>query len=188
MGKALKEVKNRDSIIGFAGNVSSHRWVCRAHGCHFDGPVAKDAEGRTVLDGTVMSKSSRVMFRWSFLFKSHLPQMHADDVGRVRWYACVFCHADVECDGDAAFLGEEALMEHIEEAHVGEGRWPEGQVLTRMNAVVGRPGEVGTSWDIWLPDHYVGAVASSSLRSVGEDRRISVDIRRKPVPLSVVVP
>lgn len=174
---ALKESKNRDSFISIpgldlgVGNVSRHRWVCRAPGCDFDGPVAvsEDGEGAAVLDPMVLSRSPRVMFRWSFLFKSHLPHP-SSDVERLRWYGCVFCHARVDCEDETGvYLGEEALMGHIEEMHVGEGKWPEREVCQRMGCVVGRPGMLGAGeeCDIWLPDHYRGCESGSGSGSEG---------------------
>ena len=151
------------------------------------------------LDTTILSRSPRVLFRWSFLFKSHLPHP-SSDVERLRWYACVFCHARIECEdqtgaGAGVYLGEEALMAHIEEMHVGEGKWPEGQVKERMGCVVGKPGLIGDDWDIFLPDWYGSSSGINSGRSslsaveadVGEEARgeeVSVmekTVRRKPI-------
>jgi len=153
------------------------------------------------LDPTVLSRTPRVLFRWSFLFKSHLPHP-SSDVERLRWYACVFCHARIDCDeqagvGPGVYLGEEALMAHIEEAHIGEGKWPKGQVKERMGCVVGRPGLVGGAeeWDIFLPDWYGSSSGTDSGRSslsaievdVGGEARgeagsvMEKAVRRKPV-------
>lgn len=198
---ALKEAKHRDSILPGARHVSNHSWVCKTPSCHFSGPAVRDAEGKATFDSTILSKSPRVMYRWSFLFKSHVQQKDDDDVERLKWYGCVFCHASADVNAETAnFLGEEALMLHIEEAHVGEGKWPQGKVLERMGCVVGRPGAVGAEWDIWLPDHYASSSGSGS--SLGSSGRSSISagsvggeggvggvgaVRRKPVPLSLSV-
>lgn len=72
-------------------------------------------------------------------------------------------------------------MLHIEANHMGEGKWPTGDVLKRMGCVIGAKGKE-MEWDIWLPDHYRDSSAESAV-SVGEARRV---IRRKPLRLSIV--
>ena len=190
---ALKESKNRDSFIAIpgldlgVGNVGRHRWVCRGAGCDFDGPVSNDGSsegGGAVLDTTIHSRTPRVLFRWSFLFKSHLPHP-SSDVERLRWYACVFCHARVDSDdhvgASGVYLGEEALLAHIEEAHIGEGKWPEGQVKERMGCVVGRPGMVGGAeeWDIFLPDWYGSSSGCGSDSGRSSMSAVEVDVGGK---------
>lgn len=94
---------------------------------------------------------------------------------------CADCTTSTATTGtDAFFLGEEALMLHIEASHMGDGKWPTGDVLKRMGCVIGFKG-AETEWDIWLPDHYRDGSAESAL-SVGEGRRV---IRRKPLRVSV---
>lgn len=198
---ALKESRpnHRNSLL-LVGNRHTtpelqHRWVCKSPNCHFDMPASTDAiSGKATPDPTILSKSPRIMYRHSFLFKSHVPARDAEDDGieRLKWYGCVFCHASADVQAETVnFLGEEALMLHIEAAHVGEGKWPQGKVLQRMGCVVGRPEDtVAAEWDIWLPNHYASSSspASSARTSVsaGSEAGASI-VRRKPVPLSLSV-
>lgn len=117
-------------------------WKCTR--CDFEGRMAQDMKGQKSTDSRVV-QADGIQYRWEFLFKCHVPQK---DRGSplASSYGCVFCCA--EGRGTPIFGGIPSFMSHIQEHRE---RPPSGEILYRMNCVIGRQASLGEEFDITLP-------------------------------------
>ncbi|MCJ1392001.1 hypothetical protein MMC18_004868 [Xylographa bjoerkii] len=113
--KAFEEIKRVSSIY----NASSF-WKCKK--CHFEGRMMRDARGHKSIDTRVYGANG-ILYRWEFLFKSHvqlkdaLPTMDST-------FGCIFCC--VEGKGTPIFGGMNNFLAHMQEHR---GRPPTGEVV-----------------------------------------------------------
>lgn len=117
-------------------------WQCTR--CEFEGRMAQDMKGQKSTDSRVV-QADGIQYRWEFLFKCHVPQK---DRGSplASSYGCVFCCA--EGRGTPIFGGIPSFMSHIQEHRE---RPPSGEILYRMNCVIGRQASLDEEFDITLP-------------------------------------
>ncbi|MCJ1472694.1 hypothetical protein MMC13_001343 [Lambiella insularis] len=117
-------------------------WKCKK--CYFEGRMTKDARGQRCIDKRIYG-SNGILYRWEFLFKSHvqledaLPTMDST-------FGCIFCC--VEGKGTPIFGGVNNFLAHMQEHRA---RPPMGEVLYRMSCVVGRAPGAEEEFDIALP-------------------------------------
>lgn len=116
-------------------------WQCSQ--CRFEGRLVHDKK-RKGYDSRVMI-SEGVQFRWVFLFKSHVKSR--DDMldPMQSSFGCVFCCA--EGRGTPTFGGVRSLMAHLQEHRE---RLPRGEVLYRMNCLIGRQASPDEDFDVNL--------------------------------------
>lgn len=86
-----------------------------------------------------------IQFRWEFLFKSHVECRDAAPNPLKSTFGCIFCCA--EGKGTPTFGGAQSFMDHLQEHRV---RLPAGEVLYRMNCIVGRKASMEEDFDIAL--------------------------------------
>jgi hypothetical protein len=109
-------------------------WKCTK--CSFEGRMHNDARGRKIIDPRVYSTPhGEILYRWQFLFKSHVCLKETLLNPLEASFGCVFCCARGE--GTPIFGGAKSFLAHLCE-HRAEGRLPEGEVLYRVGAVTGR--------------------------------------------------
>jgi hypothetical protein len=118
-------------------------WVCKSSGCRFEGMIIKND-----LDRRMIKFSDQLIFKWTFLFKCHLPAKTGDD----KAYGCVFCASPVGPTIGAlpVFRGDRAFLMHIQDQHIGDGRWPTGPTKYRVGCTVDSDIPEDNTWDILL--------------------------------------
>ena len=125
-------------------------WKCSK--CEFEGRVGTDSKGKKSFDTRVLSADG-ILYRWEFLFKSHV---HVGEKGSggvnplTSTFGCMFCCAQGK--GTPQFGGVQSLMKHLQDHR---DRLPTGEVLYRINCVIGRAAEVGEEYDINLPSRVI---------------------------------
>jgi hypothetical protein len=119
-------------------------WKCKS--CHFEGHMTEDAQGRKSIDTRVRSAYG-VLYRWEFLFKSHVQLKDALSKPTDATFACIFCCA--EGTGTPIFGGVRNFLSHLQEHRA---RPPiTGEVLYRVGCVIGRTPSPDEAFDIALP-------------------------------------
>ena len=124
------------------GGIYNAAKFLRCKTCKFEGLLVPANKKQHGLDMRVTSLVG-IHFRWEFLFKSHV---HAKDVvsdPTKGVFGCMFCCA--EGKGTPTFEGVTAFMEHLVEHR---SRLPTGEVLYRMNCLVGRQAHMEEDFDI----------------------------------------
>lgn len=117
-------------------------WKCSK--CDFEGRMAKDSKGQKSTDPRIVHADG-IHYRWEFLFKCHVP-MKDGGSPLASSYGCVFCCA--EGRGTPIFGGISSFMTHIQEHRE---RPPNGEILYRMNCIIGRQAGPDEEFDITLP-------------------------------------
>ncbi|KAL8790488.1 MAG: hypothetical protein Q9213_000640 [Squamulea squamosa] len=117
-------------------------WQC-TH-CKFEGRLVQLEKKTKDFDQQVMLADG-IQFRWVFLFKSHVERKDANPNPLRSTFGCIFCCA--EGRGTPTFNGAQALMDHLQEHRV---RVPVGEVLYRMNAIVGEKMPMEADFDVNL--------------------------------------
>ena len=117
-------------------------WQCCK--CRFEGRLVHDQNKQARYDSRVMVADG-VQFRWVFLFKSHVKSRDDMMDPMQASYGCIFCCA--EGRGTPTFGGVRSLMAHLQEHRE---RLPRGEVLYRMNCLVGRRAGPDDDFDINL--------------------------------------
>ena len=99
-----------------------------------------------VVDKRVLTADG-IQFRWDFLFKSHvaLESKDASPDFLKSTFGCMFCTA--EGKGTPTFGGAQMLMAHLQEHRE---RLPSGEVLYRLNCLVGPRASLQEDFDINL--------------------------------------
>ena len=116
-------------------------WQCRH--CKFEGrsvPIDKKKSG---YDMRVFKLVEGIQFRWEFMFKSHVPSKDADSSPTKAAFGCIFCCTDGK--GTPICNGIQSFMDHLTEHR---GKLPAGDVLYRMNCLVGRQAAIVEDFDI----------------------------------------
>lgn len=116
-------------------------WQCKS--CKFEGRLVVVDKKTNRYDMRVFKLVDGIQFRWEFMFKSHLVQKDSLPDPTKSGFGCVFCC--VEGLGTPTFEGIQAFMEHLSEHR---DRLPSGEVLYRMNCLVGRQAAVDEDFDI----------------------------------------
>ena len=118
-------------------------WQCKK--CTFQGRMVTDEKKKKGYDRRVLVFSEGIQFRWQFLFKSHVETKELSPDPSQATFGCVFCCA--EGRGTPTFGGVQTFMNHLQEHR---DRQPSGEVLYRMNCIVGRRAEINEDFDINL--------------------------------------
>ncbi|KAL8811318.1 MAG: hypothetical protein Q9200_001901 [Gallowayella weberi] len=117
-------------------------WQCIR--CNFEGRLVQIDKKTKDFDQQVMLADG-IQFRWVFLFKSHVECKKANPNPLRSTFGCMFCCA--EGNGTPVFEGAQNLMDHLQEHRV---RLPAGEVLYRMNCLIGTRAPVDADFDINL--------------------------------------
>ena len=111
--------------------------------CKFAGrliPIDKETNG---FDMRVFKLVQGIQFRWEFMFKSHVRVKEACSDPTKATFGCIFCCA--EGRGTPLFGGIQTFMNHL---LVHREHLPTGEVLYRMNCLVGRQAAITEDFDI----------------------------------------
>jgi len=123
--------------------------VCSKSGCYFEGMLEGDRADKTAVNRKIVrGVYNKIYFRWSFMFKCHLPSRGHED----RKFGCVFCSHSASKAGNKlpVFHAEAQYLGHILDVHMGEGRWPDEMILGRLGAVVSSSWPDHDKWDLLL--------------------------------------
>ena len=123
-------------------------WQCRK--CKFQGRMVTDEKQNKGYDRRVLVFSEGIQFRWQFLFKSHVETKELSQDPSQGTFGCVFCGA--EGRGTPTFGGVQSFLNHLQEHR---DRQPSGEILYRMNSIVGRRAELNEDFDINLMSRVV---------------------------------
>lgn len=136
--KALQERQRPGSMYS-----SVRFWQCKS--CKFEGRLIQPEKKKMKDFDQQVMVAEGIQFRWVFLFKSHVECRDASPNPLRSTLGCMFCCA--EGRGTPVFRGAAALMEHMQEHRI---RLPVGEVLYRMNALVGEMAPLGADFDVNL--------------------------------------
>ena len=115
-------------------------WQCTK--CKFEGHLLMLDKKTKAVDRRVLTAEG-IQFRWDFLFKSHIESKDATSDFLSATFGCMFCTA--EGKGTPTFGGAQMLMAHLQEHRA----WlPTGEVVYRMNALVGPRARLDEDFDI----------------------------------------
>lgn len=117
-------------------------WQCSR--CKFEGRLVQIDRKTARCDRQVMLADG-IQFRWEFLFKSHVECRDAAPNPLKSTFGCIFCCA--EGRGTPTFGGAQSFMDHLQEHRI---RLPVGEVVYRMNCLVGRKASTEEDFDINL--------------------------------------
>jgi len=115
-------------------------WQCSK--CKFEGRLLMLDKKTKAVDRRVLTADG-VQFRWDFLFKSHTERKDTTSDFLSATFGCIFCTA--EGRGTPIFGGAQMLMAHLQEHRE---KLPSGEVLYRMNALVGPRAALDEDFDI----------------------------------------
>ena len=111
--------------------------------CKFEGRLIPIDKKKGRFDMRVFKLVQGIQFRWEFMFKSHIQVKQACSDPTKATFGCIFCCADGRrtpmFDGIQTFMNH--LIEHREQL-------PTGEVLYRMNCLVGRQAAIDEDFDI----------------------------------------
>lgn len=116
-------------------------YQCRQ--CKFEGRLISIDKKRSGFDMRVFKLVQGIQFRWEFMFKSHIQVKEACSDPTKATFGCIFCCA--EGRGTPMFGGIQTFMNHLVEHRE---RLPTGEVLYRMNCLVGRQAAMDEDFDI----------------------------------------
>ena len=111
--------------------------------CKFEGRLISIDKKRSGFDMRVFKLVQGIQFRWEFMFKSHIQVKEACSDPTKATFGCMFCCA--EGRGTPMFGGIQTFMNHLVEHRE---RLPTGEVLYRMNCLVGRQAAIDENFDI----------------------------------------
>ena len=117
-------------------------WQCSR--CKFEGRLIQ-IDKKTVGTDRQILLADGIQFRWEFLFKSHVECRNAASNPLKSTFGCIFCCA--EGRGTPTFGGAQSFMDHLQEHRV---RLPVGEVLYRMNCLIGDKSHMSEDFDINL--------------------------------------
>ena len=116
-------------------------WKCRQ--CKFEGHLIPTNEKEKAYDMRVFKLVDGIQFRWEFMFKSHVASKDLESNPTKATFACIFCCS--EARGAPTFGGIQNFMNHLLEHR---DPLPMGEVLHRMNCLVGRQAALNENFDI----------------------------------------
>ena len=116
-------------------------WQCRH--CRFEGRLVHVNKKQNGYDMRIFRLVEGIQFRWEFMFKSHIPDKNPDFNPAKATFGCMFCCADGR--PMPSFNGIQSFMDHLVEHR---DPLPTGEVLYRMNCLVGRQAAPEEDFDI----------------------------------------
>ena len=140
IGDKKKAMDERERLVGMYS--TNKYWQCSR--CSFEGCMVIRNKKIKGYDTRVIATEG-VQLRWEFLFKSHVESKDANLDPLRASYGCMFCCADGR--GTPTFGGIQSFMGHLQEHR---DRLPSGEVLYRMNCLVGRLADPREDFDINL--------------------------------------
>ena len=111
--------------------------------CKFEGRLVPIDKKKSGFDLRVFKLVQGIQFRWEFMFKSHIQVKEACSDPTKATFGCVFCCA--EGRGTPMFGGIQTFMNHLVEHRE---HLPTGEVLYRMNCLVGKQATIDEDFDI----------------------------------------
>ena len=111
--------------------------------CKFEGRLQPTDKKKMGFDMRVFKLVQGIQFRWEFMFKSHIQAKEACSDPTKATFGCIFCCA--EGKGTPMFGGIQTFMNHLVEHRE---HFPTGDVLYRMNCLVGRQATINEDFDI----------------------------------------
>ena len=111
--------------------------------CKFEGRLIPMDKQNSGFDMRVFKLVQGIQFRWEFMFKSHIQVKEACSDPTKATFGCIFCCA--EGKGTPMFGGIQTFMNHLVEHRE---YLPTGEVLYRMNCLVGRQAAIDEDFDI----------------------------------------
>ncbi|KAF6233706.1 hypothetical protein HO173_007918 [Letharia columbiana] len=111
--------------------------------CKFEGRLIPIDKKKSGFDMRVFKLVQGIQFRWEFMFKSHIQVKEACSDPTKATFGCIFCCA--EGRGTPMFGGIQTFMNHLVEHRE---HFPTGEVLYRMNCLVGRQAAIDEDFDI----------------------------------------
>lgn len=140
IGDKKKAMGERERLIGMY--TTNKYWQCSR--CNFEGRMVIRDKKTKGYDNRITATEG-IQLRWEFLFKSHVEFRDINSDPLSASFGCMFCCA--EGRGTPTFGGIQSLMGHLQEHR---DRLPSGEVLYRMNCLVGRRAEPTEDFDINL--------------------------------------
>lgn len=122
-------------------------WQCAK--CKFEGRMVMIDRKRKGFDTRVFMTEG-IQFHWEFLFKSHVESKDGHPDPLRATFGCIFCCA--EGRGTPTFGGADSFMTHLQEHR---DRLPTGEVLYRMNCLVGQRAQQDDNFDVNLVSRIV---------------------------------
>ena len=111
--------------------------------CKFEGRLIPVDKRKGGFDMRVFKLVQGIQFRWEFMLKSHIQVKEACSDPTKATFGCIFCCA--EGRGTPMFGGIQTFMNHLV---VHREHLPTGEVLYRMNCLVGRQAAIDEDFDI----------------------------------------
>lgn len=111
--------------------------------CKFEGRLIPIDKKKGGFDMRVFKLVQGIQFRWEFMFKCHIQVKEACSDPTKATFGCIFCCA--EGRGTPMFGGIQTFMNHLAEHRE---HLPTGEVLYRMNCLVGRQAAIDEDFDI----------------------------------------
>lgn len=116
-------------------------WQCKS--CKFEGRLVVVDKKTSRFDMRVFKLVDGIQFRWEFMFKSHIAQKDPLPDPTKSTFGCIFCCAGGK--GTPTFQGVQAFMQHLTQHR---DPLPTGEILYRMNCLVGRQATVDEDFDV----------------------------------------
>ncbi len=117
-------------------------WQCKQ--CKFEGRLVPIDKKKNGYDIRVFKLVQGIQFRWEFMFKSHIRLNESANGDPTKaTFGCIFCCS--EAGGTPQFEGIANFMKHLV---VHRDPLPGGEVLYRMNCLVGRQATMEEDFDI----------------------------------------
>ena len=117
-------------------------WQCKQ--CKYEGRYIPPKNRKDKpYDMRIAKLTDGIQFRWEFLFKSHIPASALVTDPAKGTYGCMFCCA--EGRGTPTFEGVGSFVKHLVEHR---DPLPTGEVLYRMNCLVGRQASAEEDFDV----------------------------------------
>jgi hypothetical protein len=129
-----------------AGMYSKMNTYIKCQKCHFEGRAIKEPGMKKASIDRKIYGSNGIFYRWEYLFKSHIHVDKTNTSTLNSHFGCMFCVAAGK--GTPVFAGVSALLAHVQEHRIVQ---PEGEIVYRMHAIVGRVPATGEDFDIALP-------------------------------------
>lgn len=119
-------------------------WRCQK--CMFEGRMTADKGTKRKSYDTQVHNTNGIQWRWLFLFKSHVYLNDILQNPQASTFGCIFCCGVGK--GTPMFGGVQSFMNHLQQHRDSP---PSGEVLYKMNCIVGRVADVREDFDINLP-------------------------------------
>jgi hypothetical protein len=144
IGDTKKAYEDRMRPAAIGTNKVLNYYKCKK--CNFEGRAMRNPSGKGIQPDNKVYGSNGILYRWEFLFKSHIEGKGAQSSPLDAQYGCMFCCASGR--GTPIFSGVASLMSHLQEHR---DVLPRGEIIYRMNAVVGRSPDPDEDFDVALP-------------------------------------